>query len=97
MVVGVLFGGLELVFFAANLTKIGHGGWLPVLIAVSVATIMLTWQRGSTIVTAERRRKEGPIQGFVRWLRLEHPTRVPGTAVFLHPGDQTTPLSSSRM
>ncbi|OFE16743.1 potassium transporter Kup [Humibacillus sp. DSM 29435] len=93
VVVGLLFGGLELVFFAANLTKIVHGGWLPVLIAVSVATIMLTWQRGGTIVTAERRHKEGPIQGFVRWVRLEHPTRVPGTAVFVHPSDQTTPLA----
>ncbi|MEO6997378.1 MAG: KUP/HAK/KT family potassium transporter, partial [Terracoccus sp.] len=33
VLVGLLFGGLELVFFAANLTKIVHGGWLPVLIA----------------------------------------------------------------
>ena len=26
---GVVFGGVELTFFAANLTKVVHGGWLP--------------------------------------------------------------------
>ena len=30
----VAFGGVEVMFLAANLTKVVHGGWLPLLIAV---------------------------------------------------------------
>lgn len=29
----VVFGGLEVTFFAANLSKVAHGGWLPLPIA----------------------------------------------------------------
>ncbi|MDT7606315.1 MAG: system potassium uptake protein, partial [Pseudonocardiales bacterium] len=48
----VVFGGIELTFLAANLTKIVHGGWLPLVIAAVVVTVMTTWQRGRRIVTA---------------------------------------------
>jgi KUP system potassium uptake protein len=54
VLVGVVFGGLELTYFAANLTKITHGGWLTLLIAAVVFVVMLTWQRGRQIVTARR-------------------------------------------
>jgi hypothetical protein len=36
-----LVGGLEIAFVAANLGKIGHGGWLPLLIASSLAAFMV--------------------------------------------------------
>jgi KUP system potassium uptake protein len=56
---GVVFGGTELTYFAANLTKITHGGWLTLLIAAVVFTVMLTWQRGREIVTARRAGQRG--------------------------------------
>ena len=31
----VAFGGVELTFLAANLSKVAHGGWLPLLIALA--------------------------------------------------------------
>ena len=93
IVVGAVFGVLELTYFAANLTKIMHGGWLPLLIAIIVATAMLTWRRGSRIVTELRAEKEGPIEPFVQWLHECPLTKVPGTAVFLHPDLPTTPLA----
>jgi KUP system potassium uptake protein len=37
----MVVGGLELAFVAANLGKIGHGGWLPLLIAASLAALMV--------------------------------------------------------
>ena len=52
--VGVVFGGVELTYFAANLTKVVHGGWLPLSIAAVIFTVMTTWQRGRRIVTARR-------------------------------------------
>ena len=43
---------VDLLFFAANLTKLVHGAWLPLLIALIAFTVMTTWQRGRQIVTA---------------------------------------------
>jgi KUP system potassium uptake protein len=89
----VVFGGVEVTFFAANLTKVTHGGWLPLLIAVSVFTIMKTWERGREIVTAHRTAEEGPLPEFIERLRERNVLRVPGTAVFPHPTKETTPLA----
>jgi KUP system potassium uptake protein len=90
---GIVFGGIELTYLAANLTKIVHGGWLPLLIAAVVATVMTTWQRGRRIVTARRVEEEGPLPDFVERLSTEQVARVPGTAVFPHPSKETTPLA----
>jgi KUP system potassium uptake protein len=89
----VAFGGVELLFLTANLSKIAHGGWLPLLIAVSVFTVMSTWRRGREIVAANRRAKEGPLDAFVESVRADSVARVPGVAVFPHPGKETAPLA----
>jgi len=90
---GVVFGGVELAYLAGNLVKVTHGGWLPLLVAAAVFTVMTTWQAGRRIVTANRKELEGPLQEFVNELH-EHPImRVPGTAVFPHPTKDTVPLA----
>jgi KUP system potassium uptake protein len=93
VLVAVVFGGIELTYFAANLTKVTHGGWLTLLIAVIVFTVMLTWQRGRQLVTARRAEKEGPLLDFIDQVRAENVVRVPGTAVFPHPNKDTVPLA----
>jgi len=93
LLLGIPLAVLELVYFGANLTKVVHGGWLPILIAVLVATVMLTWQRGRTLVTERRVEMEGPLSPFVEWLGTDPVTKVPGTAVFLHTDKDTTPLA----
>ncbi|GGU75042.1 putative potassium transport system protein kup [Streptomyces albospinus] len=86
---------VDLLFVAANVTKLVHGAWLPLLIGITAFTVMTTWQRGREIVTAERARHEGPLREFVDQLHSgEMPAlRVPGTAVFLNRGKQTAPLA----
>ena len=86
---------VDLMFVAANLTKLVHGAWLPLLIAVIVFTIMTTWRRGQEVVTREREKEEGPLREFVHQLALRHPRlmRVPGTSVVLNRGKQTAPLA----
>jgi KUP system potassium uptake protein len=92
-------GGLlllvDLMFFAANLTKLVHGAWLPLLIGVVAFTVMTTWQKGREIVTRARQEAEGPLRGFVEQLPNYDPplVRMRGTAVFLNRGKQTTPLA----
>jgi KUP system potassium uptake protein len=89
----VAFGGVELTFLAANLSKVVHGGWLPLLIAALVFTVMTTWRRGRAIVTANRIAKEGSLREFVDDIGKRAVPRVPGVAVFPHPGKETTPLA----
>jgi KUP system potassium uptake protein len=89
----VAFGAVEVTFLAANLSKVAHGGWLPLLIAAAVFAVMTTWMRGRDIVSANRREKEGSLQDFVDDVRRRDVIRVPGTAVFPHPGKDTTPLA----
>jgi KUP system potassium uptake protein len=86
--------GFDLLFVAANLTKLVHGAWLPLLIAIATFTVMMTWRRGSSIVTRRRDMTEGPLQAFVDKLsRNRGLLRVPGTAVFLNRGSKTAPLA----
>jgi KUP system potassium uptake protein len=93
VVAGVVFGGVELLFFAANLTKIVHGGWLPLTIATVIFLVMTTWQRGRQTVTARRLTLEGPLSDFIEDVHARHIRRVPGTAVFPHLSKDTTPLA----
>jgi KUP system potassium uptake protein len=91
----VVFLTVELAFFAANLTKVAHGGWLPLAIALAVFTVLMTWRKGREIVTANRSREEGPLREFIDELDArDFPVqRVPGTAVFLNANPKTTPLA----
>jgi KUP system potassium uptake protein len=89
----VAFGGVELVFLAGNLSKVLHGGWLPLLIAVLVFTVMTTWRRGREIVSANRRIMEGSLADFVEEARQHGKPRVRGVAVFPHPSKETVPLA----
>src|SRR5262249_25673614 len=86
---------VDLLFFAANLTKFLHGAWIPLAVALVFFTILTTWQRGRELVTTEREEEEGPLQGFVDHLHgLDPPlTRVAGTAIFLNRSQRTTPLA----
>lgn len=93
VLVGAPMYFLELSFFGANLTKVFHGGWLPLLIAFTVATVMLTWKRGRLLVTSRRAQLEGSIESLISWLHTAPVTRVAGTAVFLHPDRKTAPLA----
>ncbi|WP_233608185.1 potassium transporter Kup [Nocardia stercoris] len=86
---------VDLLFVAANLTKLVHGAWLPLLIGLTAFTVLITWQRGRRIVTAERLRHEGSLREFIESLHHDssETTLVPGTAVFLNRGKETAPLA----
>jgi KUP system potassium uptake protein len=86
---------VDLLFLGANVTKLAHGAWLPLLIAVTAFTILTTWQRGRQIVLRKRERAEGPLRGFIEDLRSDRQpvARVPGTAVFLNRNAETAPLA----
>jgi KUP system potassium uptake protein len=56
---------------------------------------MLTWRRGRQILTANRIAEEGSLDAFLAGLPDRQPPlrRVPGTAIYLAPTTETTPLA----
>jgi KUP system potassium uptake protein len=78
-------------FFAANLTKVSHGGWFPLLIAGVILVLMATWRRGREILAVRMKEQFIPLDRFVESLDHSPPTHVPGLAVFLTGNVNTVP------
>lgn len=70
-------------FFSANIIKVEHGGWLPLLIALVLFSLMATWKRGRQILGARLQEEVLPLDLFLEDLQRNPPVRVPGTAVFM--------------
>ncbi|HEX2856192.1 MAG TPA: KUP/HAK/KT family potassium transporter [Propionibacteriaceae bacterium] len=91
--IAVVIGGLEVLFFGANLLKIVSGGWLPLVIAFIATSIMLIWRSGARRQRIARIRREGTIRHFLDIVHSGRYQRIPGLAVFPHPTVGTTPLA----
>ncbi len=77
------FMTIDLAVFSASALKFIHGGWVPVVVAVAIFTMMTTWKRGRAILTERMADISLPMETFLEDVG-EHPkTRVPGTAVFM--------------
>jgi KUP system potassium uptake protein len=81
----------ELFFVGANLTKIGDGGWFPLLVGAGLFAIMTTWKRGRAVLGQRFAEKLLPLADFCELLYVERPARVPGTAVFMTSSGSGTP------
>ncbi|MCO7219702.1 potassium transporter Kup [Klenkia sp. PcliD-1-E] len=81
-----LVGLVMLGFLAANLTKLAHGAWVPLVIGVGLFTVMTTWFRGRLLVTRRRHEQEGPLDDLLTDACAPGSpvVRVPGTAVYLN-------------
>jgi KUP system potassium uptake protein len=55
--VTAVFLGIDLAFFGANLIKIQHGGWFPLLVAAGVYTVMSTWKTGREYIARRASRR----------------------------------------
>ncbi len=74
---------VDVAFFIANVAKIEHGGWVPLLVAGAVFTLLSTWKRGRQILAERLHIGELPVKLFLEDIAANPPLRVPGTAVFL--------------
>jgi KUP system potassium uptake protein len=86
-----LFLCFDLGFFLACSTKILHGGWFPLAVAVGVFTVMTTWKRGRTLLAQRIAADSLPMDIFLADIEGVKPHRVPGTAVFLSSTRRGTP------
>jgi KUP system potassium uptake protein len=74
---------IDSTFFVSNLAKIPAGGWLPVLFACGIYTLMATWKQGRQALNATLSEENLDLSLFVASLEAEAPLRVPGVAIFL--------------
>ena len=85
------FLAIDLAFWGANLIKIPHGGWFPLLIGVVVFSLLTTWKRGRQILTERLRTGAMPRDLFLESMASHSPLRVSGTAVFMYGDRAGTP------
>ena len=90
-----VFLTVDVAFFSANLTKIVHGGWLPLTIAFTLFVLVITWYQGRERVNANRARAEGLLADFIEQLSGEYARvqQIPGVAVFMSLSLEGTPLA----
>ncbi|MYN15640.1 potassium transporter Kup [Rugamonas sp. FT107W] len=74
---------IDVLLFSASSLKLFHGGWFPLLLAIILFTVMLTWKRGRELVFQNLQKHAIPLEDFLASLFVAPPTRVYGTAIFL--------------
>jgi KUP system potassium uptake protein len=74
---------IDFAFFGANVVKVMEGGWFPLIVGITVFTLMTTWRRGRIILSD--RIAEGAIteEDFLRDVAAKRIPRVAGTAIFM--------------
>jgi KUP system potassium uptake protein len=96
-IVAVLFAAffltIDLSFFGANMAKIWHGGWFPLLMAGFIFLLMTTWRDGRQLLAERLRASTLSTELFVADLLSNPPVRVPGVAVFMSGNPMGTPLA----
>jgi len=87
----LLFSIGDLAFFGANIAKIPHGGWFPLLIGIAIYTLMATWKHGREILRTRLLTVSIPLRMVLEDIEAEPPQRVPGTAVYMVSTPEATP------
>ena len=81
---------VDSVFFLANMAKIAHGGYVPILLALAVYGVMWIWHRGAAAVRGFSQTRF-PVAEFLAKVKATKTPRVPGTAVFISRTKRDTP------
>ena len=71
----------DLAFFGANIVKVPHGGWFPLLVAAGIFVLMTTWRRGREILNARLIEEALPLDAFISDFARVY--RVQGTGVYM--------------
>ena len=77
----IVFLVIEAIFLSSNLTKIGDGGWFPLVLGLGLFAVLSTWKRGVELLQA---RKQAQPEGRPDYIRfgLASAVRIPRTGVF---------------
>jgi KUP system potassium uptake protein len=84
---------IELIFVAANMTKLIAGGWFPLLLACVIAFLMLTWRAGWQLLEQQRSKLRQQEDEFIEWVLTTPPIRLSGAAAIFTAATTGIPLA----
>jgi KUP system potassium uptake protein len=82
----------DVAFLGANLVKVAHGGWFPLVTGVVVYLLMDTWKDGRTILERIGRRASIPLDLLLEDLERKPLPRASGLGVFMNADPEGAPL-----
>jgi KUP system potassium uptake protein len=91
--VAAFFISIDLAFFGANMIKLTHGGWFPLLVSTSILFLMLTWRKGRRVLGQRLGDICLPLDAFLPSVKDQSIRRVPGIAVYMSGNRSGTPLA----
>jgi len=91
-----LFFMVDVPFFAANISKILHGAWFPLVIGSAFFTLMLIWARGRRVLDDQLRKIMPPVHQFIVDLASHPPNRIDEDAVFLTESPSVVPVALAK-
>jgi len=91
-----IFFLVDVPFFLANISKVLHGAWFPLVIGAVFFTVMLTWSKGRRIVSEQLHKIMPPLHQFIVDLSSDPPTKIDGQAVFLTGSPYTVPVALAK-
>jgi len=77
-----MFFALDTAYLSANFTKIPDGGWVPLVMGLSIFTLLTTWSKGRALMRQNMAEGTIPFEVFAKSAHTSA-ARVPGTAVFM--------------
>jgi len=88
----IFFLSIEIPFFAANIMKLLHGAWIPLLIASLIYLIMIAWKTGRKRLYDDYHSKVISMTDFLADIAKIKPVRIKGSAVFMTSNIRGVPL-----
>lgn len=80
-----LFLTIDLCFLSAGMMKIHTGGWITIVMALSLFTLMRVWTAGRQFLSARFAKQTLGLDQLLNSLEAHPVQRVQGTAIFLTP------------
>jgi len=74
---------IDISFFLANLSKLLHGAWFPLVIGALFFIVMITWKRGREMLYSMLKNRQITMEQFLAYIKEHKPERVNGEAIFL--------------
>ena len=78
-----IFGAIDATFLISNSIKIVEGGWFPLIVGTLIATLMLSWRKGSSEVRNRLHDMSMPLKEFLPYADKTVIGRAAGMGVWL--------------
>jgi len=78
-----IFGAIDATFLVSNSIKIVEGGWFPLIVGTLIATLMLSWRKGSSEVRNRLHDMSMPLKEFLPYADETVIGRAAGMGVWL--------------